>query len=321
MGDEEMRNVILMGAACALGAIALPALGQTAAIVAASTNTANAQAEPRFTDPRDKIMATGLFTQVDIINATGIGDGVGTPSLATLMQYDAVIVWSNSSFDDAVTMGDVLADYVDAGGGVVVALFANTSTNTARFLQGRWQDPSGGYIAIPQGGGFTIETTASLGEILVPGHPILEGVEEFVNDVGIGSLGPFGAWRPTETAVTAGSEVIARYDDGKTLIVVAPNPRVVELGFHPVSSAVNDGYWNENTDGGLIMANALLFAAGLTGGECLPDVNHDGMVSPADFSAWVAAFNTNAPECDQNGDGMCTPADFSAWVVNYNAGC
>lgn len=54
---------------------------------------------------------------------------------------------------------------------------------------------------------------------------------------------------------------------------------------------------------------------------CLPDVNGDGMVTPADFSAWVAAFNAMAPECDQNGDGSCTPADFSAWVANYNAGC
>ncbi|MCB9836736.1 MAG: hypothetical protein H6808_08445 [Phycisphaera sp.] len=54
---------------------------------------------------------------------------------------------------------------------------------------------------------------------------------------------------------------------------------------------------------------------------CLADTNGDGMVTPADFSAWVAAFNTQTPECDQNGDGSCTPADFSAWVANYNAGC
>ena len=54
---------------------------------------------------------------------------------------------------------------------------------------------------------------------------------------------------------------------------------------------------------------------------CPADTNHDGVVTPADFSAWVAAFNAMAPECDQNNDGMCTPADFSAWVANYNAGC
>ncbi len=55
--------------------------------------------------------------------------------------------------------------------------------------------------------------------------------------------------------------------------------------------------------------------------ECLPDTNGDGVLSPADFSAWVAAFNTQAPECDQNGDGVCSPADFSAWVANFNTGC
>ena len=54
---------------------------------------------------------------------------------------------------------------------------------------------------------------------------------------------------------------------------------------------------------------------------CLADTNNDGILSPADFSAWVAAFNSQAPECDQNNDGACTPADFSAWVANYNAGC
>ncbi len=54
---------------------------------------------------------------------------------------------------------------------------------------------------------------------------------------------------------------------------------------------------------------------------CLADVNNDGMLSPTDFTAWVGAFNSNAPGCDQNNDGMCTPTDFSAWIGNYNAGC
>lgn len=54
---------------------------------------------------------------------------------------------------------------------------------------------------------------------------------------------------------------------------------------------------------------------------CLPDVNHDGTLDSADFTAWIAAFNSAAPECDQNGDGMCTSADFTAWVANFNAGC
>ena len=55
--------------------------------------------------------------------------------------------------------------------------------------------------------------------------------------------------------------------------------------------------------------------------DCVADANGDGILSPADFTAWVAAFNAQSAACDQNGDTLCTPADFTAWVANYNAGC
>ena len=59
----------------------------------------------------------------------------------------------------------------------------------------------------------------------------------------------------------------------------------------------------------------------ITDETCLADVNADGMVDPADFNAWIIAFNNGDPECDQNSDNLCTPADFNAWIVNFNAGC
>lgn len=49
--------------------------------------------------------------------------------------------------------------------------------------------------------------------------------------------------------------------------------------------------------------------------------NADGLMTEADFAAWVHAFNRKSPACDQNGDGSCTSADFSAWVINFKAGC
>lgn len=54
---------------------------------------------------------------------------------------------------------------------------------------------------------------------------------------------------------------------------------------------------------------------------CPADANGDGLLTPADFSAWIVAFNAPAPACDQNADGLCLPNDFSAWVQNFNAGC
>lgn len=56
-------------------------------------------------------------------------------------------------------------------------------------------------------------------------------------------------------------------------------------------------------------------------GHCVGDTNLDGVITPLDFTAWIAAYNSGSPLCDQNSDGSCTPADFTAWVANFNAGC
>ena len=118
----------------------------------------------------------------------------------------------------------------------------------------------------------------------------------------------------------------------------------VQNGTHP-SSRQNDvamEYWNGAlyivNDGGLFaydpMTGDLINQAVQTPSvdrgyallmisQCnsIADINGDGELSGADFSAWVIAFNTNSSQCDQNHDGLCTPADFSAWVSNYNMGC
>ncbi|MEL7485126.1 MAG: GC-type dockerin domain-anchored protein, partial [Planctomycetota bacterium] len=59
----------------------------------------------------------------------------------------------------------------------------------------------------------------------------------------------------------------------------------------------------------------------LTNDGCPADVNRDRQVNPADFNAWVIAFNNGNFAADQNGDAVISPADFNGWVINYNAGC
>ena len=54
---------------------------------------------------------------------------------------------------------------------------------------------------------------------------------------------------------------------------------------------------------------------------CIADVNGDGVLTPADFTAWLAAYQIMDPAADQNGDGMITPADFTAWLNNFNTNC
>lgn len=53
----------------------------------------------------------------------------------------------------------------------------------------------------------------------------------------------------------------------------------------------------------------------------IADMNGDNDLTPADFSAWIGAFNAGLMSADQNLDGAVTAADFSAWIVNYNKGC
>ena len=119
---------------------------------------------------------------------------------------------------------------------------------------------------------------------------------------------------------TAGGGTFSETSAGEITIINTASLAVidnVDTG-HPVANA------GASADGSVI-AYASPGADGIVvareANECLADTNGDGMVSPADFSAWVAQFNTSGPLCDQNGDGMCSPADFSAWVANYNAGC
>jgi hypothetical protein len=316
-----MRTIITL-AALAITPMSLagnPALPDVA-IVAAASNTTMPETNTRFTDVRDKLVATGKFGSVSIYTATRFNPDGGTPSLATLQQWDAVLVWSNDSFDDAVAMGDVLAEYVDAGGGVVVAVFANTSTNVDRFLQGRWQ--TGDYIAIPQNGGF-VQGPGQLGEVVITDHPIMDGVTTFVTRSGTTAQGLiFGGYRPTNLSVTPGSTIVAKWNTGHSLVVLAPNPSVVELGFHPVSSDVNEfAYWDASTDGDLLMANALCFVAAPT--DCPGDTNGDNLVNFTDLNAVLADFGSAGMGLagDVNGDGMVNFTDLNIVLSAFGSEC
>ncbi len=218
--------------------------GSNIAIVAsASANVSDAL----FTDVRDKLSATGLFSSVDIIHA-----GLVTPTLPTLQLYDAILVWSNLDFLDAVALGDNLADYVDSGGGVVVAVFANTSSIAGRFIAGRWE--TDGYeVIVPKL--ESMAGPASLGTINDPTHVLVNGVSSF--DGGLLSA------RPTTQMLSGGGTMVAQWDDGAPLMAYREDlpGRRVDLGFYPPSSDVSTLYWDAASDGDQMLTNALVWTA------------------------------------------------------------
>ena len=56
---------------------------------------------------------------------------VATPSVATLLQYDAVYTWADFAYQDPVGFGNNLASYNDNGGNVVLGVFCTFTTGNS----------------------------------------------------------------------------------------------------------------------------------------------------------------------------------------------
>lgn len=200
-------------------------------------------------DIQTKLMATNKFQSIDIADVVE-----STPTLSTLLNYDSLLVFSDIDYNDNVELGNVIADYIDTGKGVVTSVF-ETAEESA--LQGRWHD-EGYYVIDPVG--QDQETQLYLGTVLLPNHPIMVGVNTFdggeASYYGTGSLSLY-------------TTLIANWTNGSPLIAEKSNKdngdpiagKCVALNFYPPSSDVRSDFWNPATDGAIIMANALEYAA------------------------------------------------------------
>ena len=214
-------------------------------------------------DVRQKLLLQKGFATIDVFDASS-----SIPSLELLKEYDVVFVWSNNSFYNTTSLGNLLADYIDGRGHVVTAMFA-LSNNSYYSIQGRFSADN--YWAITPGVAST-NSRATLGTIAKPNHPIMKDVQSF--DGGSYSV------RIVNGSISTGATLIASWSDGSPLIATKNfkgNNRV-DLNFYPASSDVYSGLWVSTTDGAIIMANALKYAAGAkynVSGEitvsCIPD--------------------------------------------------
>ncbi|MBN2431467.1 MAG: hypothetical protein JXQ27_08320 [Acidobacteria bacterium] len=149
----------------------------------------------------------------------------GTPVLNDLVPYGVVVIGNNTQWGaaglDAAAFGNILADYIDAGGAVVESLYVQ-SFDAWGF--------GGTYLS----GGYSPFTTASLDNwdpddlaILEPGHPVLEAVSTVHDN--------FGHQDP---GVRGGAEQLADWADSD-YPAIAVNDRVVALNM----LIFNDADW------------------------------------------------------------------------------
>ncbi len=197
---------------------------------------------PWLVDVQNKIAATGRVPgSVDTFFT-----GLGTPSAEMLAGYDAVLTFTDQGSQNAALLGDRLADYVDAGGGVVQAA---ASWHPEVPLGGRWQ--SGGYSPLTYAV-LSEGTELFIGTRHLPAHPVLSGVAAF--------SGGTASYHHTGT-LAAGATAVADWTNGAPLVVEMPGfaGGIIGLNFYPPSSDARDDFWRTSTDGDLLLANALAY--------------------------------------------------------------
>jgi hypothetical protein len=239
-------------------------------------------------DVRCKLQTTNLFSRIDAIDVAS----TASPTLATLLQYDAVLTWSNASYGDSEGLGNVLADYVDHNRGVVQSGFSFYASSGPR-LDGRWR--TDGYRPFTEADSAPVPLTPLTLLPAVPGHPILSGVTNFSGGTGSSHSAP--------VSLDAATTLVAIWSDGEPMVafgVKAAGGRVVGLNMLPPSSDVRSDLWDRSTHGVRLIANTLLFAANHWPTDA--DAGSDQSVEVRSPSG--TSFTLSASAIDLDGDDL-----------------
>ena len=136
--------------------------------------------------------------------------GDATPTLDLLTNYEAVVVWSQEQFANSDGLGNVLADYLENGGGIVLHQSC-FSSETGYGLEGRLMTEYS-----PLSTGLIHEPVRYLGNYN-PDHPLMAEVTTA------------GDSMTSDVALTNSGDVVASYEDGIPLAAVNPDFNLVAL--------------------------------------------------------------------------------------------
>ncbi|HED53852.1 MAG TPA: hypothetical protein ENJ00_06590 [Phycisphaerales bacterium] len=278
-----------------------------------------------------------------IMNGTDGTSIVGTGSYddAVGNYFSRAVIWQGADFSFASSIHPSVGNTNSS----LIAVDGNTQFGNVTFTfggvhAGIWQGSAASFVDLnPAGATKSTATDASDGQqvgiidqFTNPHAGIWTGTPESFVD-----LTPDGALTSRVTACEAGIQLgSVDFGDGlgyRTVLWGGSKDVYVEI-----ANVLPTGYAGLNLVGMDVEPDGTISLVGsaynqtlgrteavmirsTTDSPCLPDVNGDGNLDPADFTAWIAAFNANDPAADQNQDGSIDPSDFTAWIANFNAGC
>ncbi len=193
-------------------------------------------------DIRSQLMVGGAFTTINIFDVS-----VGTPTLMELQAHQSVLVVSDKVLSNPVALGDVVADYYDLGGRVVLALFSTVGAGTR--IQGRFGDPGGEYMITDPAGALDMPVDDGLGMVLEPQNPLMKAVTSFSYVM---------ASKSTAQPINSGT-IVARWLKGAPLVIrgTAKGRNRVDVNLYPPKVQNGMAVWSG--DVAEILRNALLY--------------------------------------------------------------
>jgi hypothetical protein len=223
----------------------------------------NSQCEPIAS----QLMAFGDIGSVYPWNAR-----FGTPSLDDLLAYEVVLTWSSFNYFDSYAMGNVLADYVDAGGKVIVLLYWG--------LNGRFVDED----YMPMNGYDSAYYEHCLG-MYDQYHPIMKGITHVCD-------WPLRRY----TYLTPGSTAVANWDNGEIFVAIKDNMSAVGINMY----AGADSEWTGQGD--VVVHNAVMWLVGGSDVPWLSEAPITGTLPVSGSQIVNVTFDAGIPEILLPGD-------------------
>jgi hypothetical protein len=241
---------------------------------------------------------------IDIMNVSN--NGGSTPSVATLNNYDAVIVVRNrvgtNTYADASTLGSNIDTYVDNGGSLLLTPYASCAA-----FSGALAGSFNLFLTSDTAGSDTGEGSASLTNVVFT-HPVFSGIASSSSHVMSSNQVIVVGGALTDIA---GTTVLATYSSGRRFVY--EKGRVLELNFIPTRGATS-----VESQFLTLVSNSLLYLCDKnTIDQCPSDPNKTepgqcgcGVADTDSDSDGVADCNDNCPndanpqQEDDDSDGL-----------------